>query len=90
MTILEVLMPISIRNEKTEKLAREVAALTGENITLAITNALEARLNNLKGRKTILDLTEEIMQISERCQQLPDIDSRTPDEILGYDHFGVN
>jgi len=82
-------MPISIRNEKTEKLAREVAALTGENITTTITHALEDRLNKIKGRKAIIDLTEEIMQISTRCKSLPDIDPRTPDEILGYDQDGA-
>ncbi len=82
-------MPISIRNEKTEKLAREVAVLTGENITTAIMHALEDRLNRIKGRKTTIDLKEEIMQISTRCKSLPDIDPRTPDEILGYDQDGA-
>ena len=82
-------MAISIRNEKTEKLAREVAQFTGENLTQTITHALEERLNRLKGRKTAIDLMHEIMLISERCQSLPDIDPRTPDEILGYDEDGV-
>lgn len=82
-------MPISIRNEKTESLAREVAVLTGESITTAITHALEDRLNKIKGRKTIPDLTEQIMDISKRCQTLPDIDPRNPDEILGYDQDGA-
>jgi len=82
-------MAISIRNEKTEKLAREVAHLTGENLTQTITHSLEERLNRLKGRKTTIDLRHEIMLISERCQSLPDIDPRTPDEILGYGQDGV-
>ncbi len=82
-------MPISIRNEKAERLAREVAHLTGETITLAISQALEERLSRIKGRKTTIDLTEEIMQISKRCASLPDIDPRTPDEILGYDQNGI-
>ena len=82
-------MAISIRNEKTEKLAREVALLTGENLTQTITLSLEERLNRLKGRKTTIDLKQEIMLISERCKSLPDIDPRTPDEILGYDQDGI-
>jgi antitoxin VapB len=82
-------MPISIRNEKTEKLAREAATLTGENITTTITLALEDMLNRIKGRNTTFDLTEEIMQISGRCRSLPDIDPRTPDEILRYDQNGA-
>ena len=82
-------MAISIRNEKTEKLAREVALLTGENLTQTITLSLEERLNRLKGRKTTIDLKQEIMLISDRCKSLPDIDPRTPDEIIGYDQDGV-
>ncbi|MBU2644575.1 type II toxin-antitoxin system VapB family antitoxin [bacterium] len=82
-------MAISIRNEKTEKLAREVAVLTGKNMTAAITLALEEQLERIKGRKATMDLVEEIIQISERCKSLPDIDPRTPDEILGYDQDGA-
>ena len=82
-------MAISIRNEKTENLAREMAHLTGENLTQTITHSLEERLNRLKGRKTAIDLNQEIMLISERCKSLPDIDPRTPDEILGYDQDGI-
>lgn len=82
-------MPISIRNPKAEQLAREVAAESGENLTQAIIHALEERLEKLKGRKTAEDLVEEIMKISERCSGLPQLDARTPEEILGYDSKGV-
>jgi len=82
-------MAISIRNPKAEDLAREVAAESGENLTQAIIHALEERLVRLKGRKTTEDLAEEIMEISERCSALPQLDDRTPEEILGYDSKGV-
>jgi antitoxin VapB len=82
-------MALSIRNPKTEKLARELAAESGENITQAITHALEERLQRLRGRAATPDLIEEIMKISERCSGLPDQDLRSPDEILGYDETGV-
>lgn len=82
-------MALSIRNEKAEKLAREVAALSGENITQAIIHALEERLERLRGRRTTADLVSEIMAISKRCSALPDQDQRAPDEILGYDESGV-
>ena len=52
-------------------------------------HALEERLERLKGRKTAEDLAEEIMKISERCSALPQLDDRTPEEILGYDGKGV-
>ena len=75
-------MPLSIRNAKTEKLARELAAESGENITQAITCALEERLQRLRGRSTAIDLTEEIMKISKRCSEIPDQDQRSAAEIL--------
>ena len=82
-------MALSIRNAKAEQLARQVAAESGENLTQAIINALEERLERLQGRRTVPDTASEIMKISERCRALPDRDPRTPDEILGYDATGL-
>ena len=82
-------MALSIRNPKAEKLARELAAESGENITQAITRALEERLQRLRGRSAAIDLVEEIMKISRRCSKIPDRDQRSTDEILGYDSAGV-
>ncbi len=82
-------MALSIKNPKAEKLARELAAESGENITQAITNALEERLERIRGRSTATDLAEEILKISKRCRTIPDQDQRSPEEILGYDPAGV-
>jgi antitoxin VapB len=82
-------MSLSIRNPKAEKLARELAAESGESITQAITHALEERLVRLRGRSTANDLVEEILKISKRCSAIPDQDQRSADEILGYDSIGV-
>jgi antitoxin VapB len=82
-------MALSIRNSKAEKLARELAAESGENITQAITRALEERLQRLRGRSAAIDLAEEIMKISKRCSKIPDQDQRSPDEILGYGPAGI-
>ena len=81
-------MALSIRNAKAEKLAREPAAESGENLTQAITRALEERLQRLRGRSTAIDLVEEIYKISTSCSEIPDQDQRSPDEILGYGHTG--
>jgi antitoxin VapB len=82
-------MALSIRNPRAEKLARQVAAESGENLTAAIIHALEERLERLKGRRKATDVAEEIMKISLRCRALPEKDDRSPDEILGYDEKGV-
>jgi antitoxin VapB len=82
-------MGISLKNDKAEKLARQVAIETGESLTDAIIHALEERLERLKGRRSAPDLTEAVMAISRRCRSLPDLDTRSADEILGYDENGA-
>jgi antitoxin VapB len=77
-------LALSIRNRNTEQLAREVAREAGESITEAIQKALEERLLRLRGRRVATNLATEILRIGGRCAALPDLDMRTPDEILGY------
>jgi len=83
-------MAISIRNPHAEQLARKIAAISGENITQVIIHALENHMERLRGQRIYPDTIEEIMNISSRCSSIPDIDKRTPDEILGYNKIGVN
>jgi antitoxin VapB len=82
-------MGLSIRNKDAERLAREVAREAGETITQAILRSLEERLIRLSGRRVAGDLAEEILRIGKRCAALPDLDTRNPGEILGYDGDGV-
>jgi antitoxin VapB len=82
-------MPLSIKNPRAEQLAAEVARVTGETLTDAVILALEERLERLRGRRTAPDLLARLTAISQRCARLPDSDSRTPDEILGYDAAGT-
>lgn len=83
-------MALSIRNERAEQLAREIAQLTGYNMTSAIIMALEEKLERLRRFRQVNSKLDEIMAISHRCSALPDLDTRSPDEILGYDEHGVN
>jgi antitoxin VapB len=82
-------MPLSIKNPKAEHLARTLAAETGESITESIVHALEEKLERHQGRRAAPDLVERLLEISHRCRSLPDLDTRSPDEILGYDERGV-
>ena len=81
-------MALSVKNDTAEKLARQVAAETGESLTEAIIHSLEERLERLKGRRSAPDLVETVLAISRRCSALPDLDTRSADEILGYDNSG--
>lgn len=82
-------MALSIKNEKVDRLVRELAELTQESFTDAIMHALEERLVRLKGRRSPKDTVHDILSISRRCASLPDLDTRSPEEILGYDDDGV-
>lgn len=82
-------MALNIKHSVTEKLAREVAAQTGESLTEAVLHALEERLERLKGRRSAPDLVETLLEISRRCSSLPDLDGRSADDILAYDEIGA-
>ncbi len=82
-------MPLSIKHPEAERLARILAARTGETITQAITKSLEERLLREEGKRKIGRLSDELLDIGERCAGLPDLDSRSPDEVIGYDEQGL-
>jgi antitoxin VapB len=82
-------MPLSIKNPETEKLAREISKETGESLTDAITIALRDRLQRLRGRRHAKNLIQEVDDILHRVDALPHLDSRSEDEILGYDSLGL-
>lgn len=78
-------MALSIKSERADQLARDLAALTGESITDAVVASLEARLEVERRRRRSLGLGD----IVERFRQLPELDQRDPDDILGYDQHGL-
>lgn len=82
-------MPLSIKDPETERLARDLAKRAGETITEATRRALEERLrrfNDAAERQAMLD---DLRAIRRRFAQLPVLDARAPDEIVGYDENGL-
>lgn len=82
-------MALSIKNPKTDELARELSEATGEGLTEAVTRALEERLIRVRGKSKPSSLRSELAAIRKRCAALPVLDAREPDEILGYDESGL-
>ena len=83
-------MAISIRNPRVEKLAREIGEKENLSMTQAILNALEEKLDRLKTNKETEKLRlQKLRAIADQCSSLPVLDSRSPDEILGYDETGI-
>jgi antitoxin VapB len=82
-------MALSIKSIEAERLAREIASKTGESLTTAIQKALEERLERLRNQRRSQILASQLDEILRRVDQLPLLDNRTEDEILGYDENGL-
>ena len=83
-------MALSLKDKETNRLAREVGTLTGETLTDAIRVALSERLERERLRRgQPVRLADQLAALAHECAALPDFDSRTPDEIVGYDDTGL-
>lgn len=83
-------MALSLKDKETGRLARALAAVTGETLTDAIRVALAERLERERLRRGEGDnLAEDLLAIGRDCAALPDCDRRGPDEIVGYDESGM-
>ena len=59
-------MSLNIKNEKTHRMAKELARLTGESMTVAVGEAVRERLDRVKG-KSREGLAERLLQIGREC-----------------------
>ena len=82
-------MALNIRNVEAERLAAELARLTGETKTEAVIRALKDRLAKVRRMRSGRTLADELNTIAAQCAKLPVLDARRPDEILGYDDTGL-
>ena len=84
-------MPLSIKSPEADRLARELAQATGESITDAVVAAIRERLARERRRRGAQSerFHTRLKRIQERVARLPVLDSRTPDEIIGYDRHGL-
>lgn len=82
-------MGLNIKNEETHQLAMQLASLTGETMTRAVTIALQERLEREKRRRHRVGIAARLLQIAHRCTSRPVLDERHPDDVLGYDAHGL-
>lgn len=84
-------MALSIKNDKADRLARELAELTGESLTDAVVISLEERLERKRAEDPDRDLVDRIMAIAEHASKLPVYDTRSAKEIMDdmYDEDGL-
>jgi antitoxin VapB len=82
-------MALKIPNAEAERLATELAHMTGETRTEAVTTALRESLERVRRQRSRQRLADELEAIAEHCASLPVLDPGTSDEILGYDDKGL-
>jgi antitoxin VapB len=81
---------LNIKDPEVHELAVELARRTRRSLTEAVKDSLrESIARQRAGRLDSQRVVERVMRIAQRISSLPVLDPRTPDEILGYNDFGV-
>lgn len=75
-------MSLNIKNPKTFRVAHELAELTGESLTGAVTVAVQERLERLRGSGQP-GLAERLLEIGR------DTAARLPEDLRAVDHADV-
>lgn len=83
-------MSLNIKNPEADRLARRLAAATGESISEAVLKALKERFAREMGRRPGASIRDDIERMQERIARMPLIDKRSDEEILGYDSSGLS
>ena len=82
-------MGMNIKNEQACRLAKQLAKLTGESLTTAVTEAVRERLARLRGERDI-DRAERLLALGRDCAAHLKKPFRTVDHAeLLYDEHGL-
>lgn len=80
-------MPISIKDPETDSKIRDLAALTGESITVAVRVAIEQRLRRESARRRS-GVAERLLALSLVAEGQPR-PAESADEAIGYGEDGL-
>jgi antitoxin VapB len=75
-----------IKNPAAHNLAEKVSKKMGVTLTEAVIYSLQGQLNS---QARAIDW-KKIEAIQKKIAAMPILDSRSNDEILGYDEFGIS
>ena len=81
-------MSLNIKNPEAHELASELARLTGESLTKAVTEALRERLERERRKRDEERLVADLMAIAREASKARWPDHRTVDDFL-YDEHGL-
>ncbi len=82
---------------ETERLAQAIAEAAGKPVAFVVREALAAHAMRQgivsparsARRRSPAEIGAAIDAVVSRVRALPVLDTRTPDEIVGYDEFGI-
>jgi antitoxin VapB len=83
----ESAMPISIKDPETDAKIRDLAALTGESITVAVRTAIEWRLRRESARRRA-GVAQRLLDLSLAKRAAKRFDE-SAEEVIGYDDHGL-
>lgn len=80
-------MPISIKDPDTDSKIRDLAALTGESITVAVRTAIEQRLRRESARRRA-GIAQRLLALALNRSAAPR-HGESAEDAIGYDAFGA-
>lgn len=80
-------MSLNIKNEEAHRLARELASVTGESMTVAVSEAIRERLDRVR-ENSKKGMAERLMKIARECGPLWKKPYVSVEELL-YDEEGL-
>ena len=83
-------MALNIANRKVEEKAIHASRILGINKTAAVEKALDYYLQHHQADAAPTANLQEAARLLDELSQLPILDNRTPDEILGYNEDGLS
>lgn len=87
---MEFLVSLNIKNPATVALVDELARRQGISKTAAIHQALSQQLQRMgRGAGSQQRLLDELRAIRQRVAHLPELESRSDEDIVGYDDHGI-
>lgn len=79
-------MALNIKDPEADRLARQVAEMTGETITGAVVTALKEKLAREQRRQADTEvLVDDVLRVARSLASLPMRDQRSDEAILGFD-----
>lgn len=79
-------MALNIKDPEADRLARQVAEMTGDTITGAVVTALKEKLAREQRRQADTEvLVDDVLRVARSLASLPTRDQRSDEAILGFD-----